>query len=543
MLNLQGPAITVDTACSSSLVALHLACQGLRLGECDLALAGGVTVMNTPTLFVDFSRLRALAPDGRCKSFGAQADGTTWSEGCGVLMLKRLADAQRDGNEILGLVRGTAINQDGRSQGLTAPNGPAQQQVVRRALERSHLRPQDIDAVEAHGTGTSLGDPIEASALSAVFGPDRAAEHPLYLGAAKSNLGHTQAAAGVAGVIKMVLALRHEKLPRTLHAEEPSPHIDWETSGLALLHKEQPWPRGPRVRRAGVSSFGISGTNAHAIIEEAPAAGDIGPAAQQEDQAPLPFLLSAKSEPALRAQAAQLARHLSAHSAPPLRQIAGALATARSHFEHRAVVVTADGAHLGEALRSLAQGQPAALVQTGRVNSAGRLAVLFTGQGSQRPGMGRTLYQAFPIFRQTLDALFAHLDAHLGRPLLDVMFAEPSDPAAELLEQTAFTQPALFALEVALYRLLESFGVRAEILLGHSVGEIVAAHVAGVLSMAGRVRAGCRSRAADASAAFRRGDDLVRGRGGRGGSAAAGSGNASVHRGLQRPKEHGALGR
>ncbi|HET6346229.1 MAG TPA: beta-ketoacyl synthase N-terminal-like domain-containing protein, partial [Myxococcota bacterium] len=312
-LGLEGPAMTVDTACSSSLVALHLACAGLRQGECDLALAGGVQVMSTPALFVEFSRLRGLASDGRCKSFSAEADGAGWSEGCGILVLKRLSDAEREGDRVLAVVRGSAVNQDGRSQGLTAPNGPSQQRVIRRALAVSGLLPDDIDAVEAHGTGTTLGDPIEAGALAEVFGPTRREGEPLYLGSCKSNLGHTSAAAGVLGVMKMVLALQQERLPKTLHAETPSSHIAWDGSGLSLLQEARAWPRrAGRRRRAGVSSFGVSGTNAHAIVEEAPVRALPAPSSSAVKVA-VPLLVSGRGEDALRGQARRWAAWLSAH--------------------------------------------------------------------------------------------------------------------------------------------------------------------------------------------------------------------------------------
>ena len=480
-LNLQGPALTVDTACSSSLVALHLACEGLRRRECELALAGGVQVMNSPAAFVEFSRLRGLSPDGRCKSFSAKADGTGWSEGAGVLLLKRLSDARRDGNPILALVRGTAVNQDGRSQGLTAPNGPAQERVIRRALQQSGLRPADIDAIEAHGTGTRLGDPVEAGALAAVFAPGREPDRPVYLGSSKSNLGHAQAAAGVAGVMKIVLSLLHETLPKTLHAEEPSPHISWEGSGLRLLQEARPWPRGARARRAGVSSFGIAGTNAHLVLEEAPAV----PEAVAESAAGTTtlLLLSAKSEGALNQAARRLGAHAQAHPELGLEELARGLATTRTHFPQRAAAVVSSRTALDTALAALSRGETPAGVVRGAVRPRGKCAFLFTGQGAQRLGMGRELYDAFPVFRQALDAACALLDRRLSRPLRAVMWAEATSSAAELLQRTAYAQPALFALEVSLYRLFESLGITPDFLIGHSVGELAAAHVAGVLSL------------------------------------------------------------
>nr|ADH04659.1 TugC [Chondromyces crocatus] len=509
-LGLEGPAISVDTACSASLVALHLACQSLRQGECSLALGGGVTFMATPAAFVEFSRQRGLALDGRCKAFSAQADGAAWAEGAGMLLLERLSDAKRHGHPVLAVIRGSAVNQDGKSQGLTAPNGPAQERVIRQALANAKLSPSDVDAVEAHGTGTALGDPIEAQALLATYGQERQAQQPLWLGSIKSNLGHTQAAAGVAGVIKMVLALHHQVLPRTLHAEVPSSHVDWSPGTIRLLTEAVPWLPSERPRRAGVSSFGISGTNAHLILEEppliegasltegtslaasqppstAPVAGDVSPVAENGSTPTSlptwPLLLSGKTEAALYAQAGQLRDHLQAHPHLPLGDVAFSLATTRSHFDHRAALLLHDRDTALHALASLAQGSTPPQAVLGLASSAGKLALLFTGQGSQRIAMGRPLYRAFPPFRDAFDAVCRHLDPLLDRPLRDVLFADEDAPHAALLDQTAFTQPALFALEVALFRLLEAFGLAPDLLLGHSIGEIVAAHVASVLSL------------------------------------------------------------
>ncbi len=514
---LEGPAISVDTACSSSLVAMHLACRALRDGECELALAGGVTWMPSPGMFIDFSRQRGLAPDGRCKPFAAAADGVGWSEGAGLVALERLSDARRLGHRVLALVRGSAVNQDGASNGLAAPNGPSQERVIRQALADAGLAPGEVDAVEAHGTGTRLGDPIEAQALLATYGQERQ-DGPVRVGSIKSNIGHTIAASGVAGVMKIALALRHELLPRTLHVDEPSPHVDWSAGEVRLLTEPEPWPAGERPRRAGVSSFGISGTNAHIILEEAPRPDGEQPAPQgvQDGRGGVqgarvgaqdahsepdardslhpalgmpPWLVSGRSEAALRAQAERLRAHLESRPELAPLDVAYSLATARAQHEWRAAIVAGDRDGLLAGLAALSQGEPAGSVLEGRV-AGGRVAFMLTGQGSQHAGMGAELHATLPRFRAALDQVCAELDRSRGalgqspgRSLREVLFAAEGSPEAALLDETELTQAALFAFEVALARQLEAWGVKPDLLIGHSIGEVVAAHLAGVFSL------------------------------------------------------------
>ncbi|MCQ6244160.1 SDR family NAD(P)-dependent oxidoreductase [Streptomyces malaysiensis subsp. malaysiensis] len=479
VFGLEGPAVTVDTACSASLVALHLAVQSLRLGECSLALAGGVHVMSTPGLFIEFSRQRGLSEDGRCKAFSADADGFGPAEGVGVLLLERLSEARRNGHKVLAVVRGSAVNQDGASNGLTAPNGPSQQRVIQQALAGARLSGNDVDVVEAHGTGTSLGDPIEAQALLATYGQDRTEEQPLLLGSVKSNIGHTQGAAGIAGVMKMVLAMEHGVVPESLHIAEPSPHIDWSSGKIALVRSATPWPETGRPRRAAVSSFGFSGTNAHTILEQAPAE-EPGPVELVSKQpGVLPWVLSGKSEAALRAQAWRLLDRL--HDEPALRpvDIGLSLATTRAALDHRGVVQGRDREELMAGLTALAEGGMAAGVERGSV-VAGQTAFVFPGQGSQWVRMGVGLMDASPVFAARIEECAGALGEFTDWSLVDVLRGAEGAPS---LERVDVVQPVLFAVMVSLAELWRSLGVVPAAVIGHSQGEIAAACVAGALSL------------------------------------------------------------
>ncbi|GAA0952507.1 SDR family NAD(P)-dependent oxidoreductase [Actinocorallia libanotica] len=479
---LQGPAVTVDTACSSSLVALHLAAQGLRRGECDLALVGGATVMATPATFVEFSRQRGLSPDGLCRAFSDDADGTSFSEGVGLLLVERLSDAVRNGHRVLAVVRGSAVTQDGASNGLTAPNGPAQERAIREALADARLTPADIDAVEAHGTATTLGDPIEAQALLSAYGASRDGGPPLRLGSLKSNIGHTQAAAGVGGLIKMVLALEHGVLPRTLHVSAPSRHVDWDSGGLALLTENAPWPTGGRPRRFGVSAFGMSGTNAHVIVEEPPAPPteaevQAGPVPEEAQDGPVPLVLSARSRWSLRAEARRLHDYLTAHPDAPLGAVAAELARTRTGLRHRAVVVAADRAQALEGLAAVADDRPSPLAVTGVASDELSPVFLYPGQGAQWAEMARALLEESPVFAARIAECAAALDPVTGWSLLGALRGEVP------LERVDVVQPVLWAVMAALTALWESYGVRPAAVAGHSQGEIAAALTAGALTL------------------------------------------------------------
>ncbi|MCV7078094.1 type I polyketide synthase, partial [Mycobacterium szulgai] len=491
LLGLQGPAITVDTACSSSLVATHLACQSLRNGESTLALAGGVTIMTTPGPFTEFARQRGLAADGRCKAFAAAADGTAWGEGAGVLVLERLSDARRHNHPVLALIAGSAVNQDGASNGLTAPNGPAQQRVITQAAANAGITLDHVDVVEAHGTGTKLGDPIEAGALLATYGAHRDPQHPLWLGSIKSNLGHTQAAAGAAGLIKMITALHHDVLPPTLHVDEPTPHVDWSAGTVRLLTEPTPWPVTDHPRTAAVSSFGISGTNAHVIVQQAPPLPVPDAIAEQgPDAPPLPvWPVSARTPAALAAQADRLHHHLTQHPDLDPAELAYSLATTRTHHPYRAAVTVPAAAkevraELLAALDALGSGHPHPHLTHHHLTHPGaKIAFVLPGQGAQYPTMGAQLYTHHRVYADTLDQVCAAFDPHLDVPLREIMFADPDSATAQLLTQTAYAQPALFAYGVAMHAVLTHAGITPDLLLGHSIGELTAVYLAGVLSL------------------------------------------------------------
>ena len=493
-LGLEGPAVSIDTACSSSLVALHWACQSLHSDECSMALAAGVTVLSTPAGFVVFSRQRGLSPDGRCKSFADSADGTGFSEGVGVLLLERLSDARRNGHQVLAAVRGSAVNQDGASNGLTAPNGPSQQRVITQALANARLSAAEVDAVEAHGTGTTLGDPIEAQALLATYGQQRPDGQPLWLGSIKSNIGHTQAAAGLAGVIKMVQAMRHGVLPRTLHLDTPSTHIDWTAGQVTLLTEATAWESSGQPRRAGVSSFGISGTNAHVILEQTPAIAEPerppaieAPEERSPEQLPappelpvVPFLVSAKSRAALLAQAGRLRSLLGEHPELLPIDVAFSLATTRAHFDHRAAVIGSDRDELLAGVDALARGNVADGLLEGVAVRGGKVAFVFPGQGCQWVGMGVDLLESSPVFARRMRACSEALARHVDWSLEEVLRGADGAPS---LERVDVVQPALFAVMVSLAELWRSYGVKPDLVIGHSQGEIAAAAVAGALSL------------------------------------------------------------
>ncbi|WP_151483658.1 type I polyketide synthase [Streptomyces albicerus] len=477
----EGPAVTVDTVCSSSLVAIDLASKALRAKECSLAVVGGATTLARPSAFVEFSRQRALSPDGLCKAYASAADGVGWAEGMGLLVLERLSDAKRNGRRILAVVRGSAVNQDGASNGLTAPNGPSQERVIRQALAGAGLSPSDVDAVEGHGTGTPLGDPIEAEALLATYGQNRETG-PLWLGSIKSNFGHTQAAAGVAGVIKMVMAMRHETLPPTLHVDAPSPHVDWASGEVALLTEARPWPAGERRRRAGVSSFGVSGTNAHVILEEAP---EEEAATQSHEptgvRPPVLVPISARGDAALREQADRLRAHMIDRPELDHLNIGFAQATARAHLERRAVVVATDRGALLTGLSELSTAEPAANVAEGQVVGSGVKPVfVFPGQGAQWVGMAVELLDSSPVFAAEIAACGEALSEFVDWKLEDVLRGVPDAPTFERVD---VVQPALFAVMVSLAALWRSYGVEPSAVVGHSQGEIAAAYVAGGLSL------------------------------------------------------------
>ncbi|WP_341529475.1 beta-ketoacyl synthase N-terminal-like domain-containing protein [Nostoc sp. UHCC 0302] len=481
LLDLRGPSVAIDTACSSSLVAVHYACQSLRLQETDLCIVGGVNIVLTTDVSITLSHARMMSPDGSCKTFDKNADGYVRGEGCGVVVLKRLADACKDGDKIIGVIKGSAVNQDGLSNGLTAPNGPAQQIVIQKALDNAGVIPADISYVEAHGTGTSLGDPIEVRALGAVFAKQRLQDEPLFIGSVKTNIGHLEAAAGMAGLIKVVLALQHETIPPNLHFQEPSPYINWaELPAVTIPTEPTAWLRSTKPRLAGVSSFGFGGTNAHVVLAEAPVQTPVISEVERDWHL---LTLSAKNETALRELAQKYEKFLSKNSQASLADICFTANTSRTRFDYRLSVVAASNLHLREQLNAFVANEKIASLVSGKITGRKRqkIAFLFTGQGSQYIGMGRQFYEQAPVFRQTLQKCDEILRPYLEESIINILY--PSDRQTSLIDQTAYTQPALFALEYSLYQLWQSWGVKPNALIGHSVGEYVAACIAGVFSL------------------------------------------------------------
>ena len=482
---LQGPNIQLDTACSSSLLTVHLACQSLRSQECNLALAGGVNLILWPLSTIGRCHLKALAPDGRCKTFDVAADGYGQGEGCGMVVLKRLSDAQADGDNILAVIRGSAVNHDGPSSGLTVPNKVAQQQVIQQALQNAKLEPNQVSYVEAHGTGTSLGDPIEVESLAEVYGKNRPINQPLVVGSVKTNFGHLEAAAGISGLIKLVLSLQNQEIPPHLHLKQPNPHIPWHQLPIVVPTSVIPWNRGNQPRIAGISAFGISGTNVHLILEEAPESVK----AEKSDERKFHILtLSGKTPKALEELVSSYCHHLENHPELKLEDISYTANTGRSHFNHRLAVIADNKTELLTKLGNFREGKEVTGIFSGQVaNSISfpKIAFLFTGQGSQYVNMGWELYQTQPTFRQTLDKCDEILRTYLEKPLLEILYPQLTAVTENisLLDQTAYTQPALFALEYALAQLWQSWGIKPDVVMGHSVGEYVAACVAGVFSL------------------------------------------------------------